>query len=304
MSDPRFRRVRLDEPDTARRALYRRAVWLAIGGNLLLVVVKGVAAWLSGSSAVFSDAANSAADTLYSLLMGLGLYLAQQPPDETHPQGHARFEPLVSLLIATAMLVAAGTALWESVRQLTAGGKRVPLGWATAVLLGSIAVKLGMYVLVRHIARQARSPAIHASARDNLADSLSSLAALIGVLGSQRIHPLVDPLAGLLVALWIVYAAWEIVKENLGYLTGQGGPEDLAERIVAAASQVAEVVDVHQVITEYVGPQVRVDMHINVDGSLSLVEAHLVAEQVREVVEGLPEVGLAFIHIEPTSQPS
>jgi cation diffusion facilitator family transporter len=238
--------------------------------------------------------------SVYSLTMAAGLYLAQRPADETHPQGHSRFEPLVSLFIAGVMAAAAGTALWQSIRRFAAGPRAIQTGWPIAVLVGSMLVKVIMYVLVRRVGRKAQSPAIWASARDNLADSLSSLAALIGVVGSRWIHPFFDPLAGTVVAVWILYTAWQILRENLGYLTGRAPPEDLIQRIAAVASQVPGVVDVHQVISEYVGPQLRVDMHIDVDGSLPLERAHAITERVREAVEALPEVELVFVHVEPT----
>lgn len=295
-----LKRVRSEEPDAARRALYRRAIWIAIGGNLLLTALKGIVAWISGSSAVLSDAANSLSDTLYSTMMAAGLYLAQRPADETHPQGHSRFEPLVSLFIAGAMTAAAGTALWQSIQRFATGPREIQPGWPIAVLVGSMLVKVVMYVLVRRVGREAQSPAIWASARDNLADSLSSLAALIGVVGSRWIYPFFDPLAGTVVAMWILYTAWQILRENLGYLTGRAPPEGLTQQIAAIALQVSGVVDVHQVIAEYVGPQLRVDMHIDVDGSLPLDRAHAIADRVQEIVEALPEVDLAFVHVEPS----
>jgi cation diffusion facilitator family transporter len=262
-----------------------------------------MAAWLSASSAVLSDAANSMSDTLYSLMMAFGLHLAQRPADETHPQGHSRFEPLVSLFIAGAMAITAGTALWQSIQRFAAGPRAIQPGWPTAALVASVLAKVAMYVLVRRVGREAHSPAIAASARDNLADSLSSLAALIGVLGSRWIHPVFDPLAGSVVAVWILYTAWEILRENLGYLTGRGPPEGLAQRIAAVASHIPGVGNVHQVISEYVGPQLRVDMHIDVDGSLPLARAHAIAEEVQEAIEALPEVGLVFVHVEPMQTP-
>jgi cation diffusion facilitator family transporter len=295
-----LKQVRSEEPDAARRALYRRAIWIAIGGNLLLTALKGIVAWISGSSAVLSDAANSLSDTLYSTMMAAGLYLAQRPADGTHPQGHSRFEPLVSLFIAGAMTAAAGTALWQSIQRFATGPRKIQPGWPIAVLVGSMLVKVLMYVLVRRVGREAQSPAIWASARDNLADSLSSLAALIGVVGSRWIYPFLDPLAGSVVAMWLLYTAWQILRENLGYLTGRGPPEGLTQRIAAVALQVSGVVNVHQVIAEYVGPQLRVDMHIDVDGSLPLDRAHAIADRVQEIVEALPEVDLAFVHVEPT----
>jgi cation diffusion facilitator family transporter len=231
--------------------------------------------------------------------MALGLYLAQQPADESHPQGHSRFEPLVSLFIAVAMVVAGFTAMREGVLRFLSGALAIDPGWPTVVLVGSALVKVAMYVLVGRIGRLARSPAIHASARDNLSDVLTSTAAMLGVWGSRFVHPLLDPVAGVVVSLWIFRAAGEILYENLGYLTGRCAPPELVAQIVTAASSVPGVLNVHQVIADHVGPRVRVDMHIDLDGEMTLHQAHAIADRVHVQVEALPTVDLAFVHVEP-----
>ena len=291
--------VRREFPDPSRQRLYRQAILIAVAGNVLLAATKGAVAWLSGSSAVLSDAANSFSDTLYSLLMAVGLYLAQQPADEGHPQGHGRFEPLVGLLIAVAMGAAGFTAMRAGVLRFLSGATEIEPGWPTAVLVGSVLVKSGMYVLVGRIGRLAHSPAIRASARDNLADVLTSAMALLGVWGARFVHPLFDPVAGVVVSLWIFRTTWEILYENLGYLTGRGAPPELTAQIVAAASAVPGVLGVHQVIADHVGPQLRVDIHVDVDGGMTLRQAHAITDQVQRCVEALSAVDLAFIHVEP-----
>ena len=291
--------VRRESPDAGRQRLYRQAILVAVVGNVLLAAVKGAVAWFSGSSAVLSDAANSLSDTLYSLMMAAGLYLAQRPADRSHPQGHSRFEPLVSLLIVVAMGAAGFTAMREGVMRFLSGATGIVPGWPTAALVGSAAVKVAMFLLVGRIGRLAYSPAIRASARDNLSDVLTSTAALLGVWGSRFVHPLLDPAAGVAVSLWIFRTAWEILYENLGYLTGRSAPPGLNGRIVAAASGVPGVLDVHQVIADYVGPRLRVDMHVDVDGEMTLCQAHAIADRVQKEVEALPEVDLAFVHTEP-----
>ncbi|MEA3376330.1 MAG: cation diffusion facilitator family transporter [Chloroflexota bacterium] len=291
--------VRPESHDEGRQRLYRRAILVTVAGNVLLAAAKGGVAWVSGSSAVLSDAANSLSDTLYSFFLALGLHVARQPADEGHPQGHRRFEPLVSLLIAAVMGVVAYFATREGIQRFLRGGTAIPLGWPLAVLLGSALVKVVMYRLVLEAGQQAESPAILASARDNLADVLASAAALLGVLGSNFVHPLLDPLAGVVVALWILRAMWEIAHENLGYLTGRGASPEVTAEIVEAASSVPGVLNVHQVIADHVGPELRVDIHIDVDGGITLREAHAIGEQVEAQVEALPSVDLAFVHVEP-----
>jgi cation diffusion facilitator family transporter len=296
-----FQSVRRELPDASRERFYRQATWVAIGGNVVLAVAKGAVAWLSGSSAVLSDAANSFSDVLYSLTMATGLRLARRPADEGHPQGHSRFEPLVGLLIAVAMGVAGVTAIREGIHRFLSGAVAIDPGWPTVALMGSALVKVVMYLLARRAGRLACSPAIRASARDNLADVITSAAALVGVWGSRLVHPLFDPGAGIVVALWVFRAAWDILHENVGYLAGQCAPPELVAQIVAAASAVPRVLSVHQVIADYVGPQLRVDMHIDVDGGITLRQAHAIADQVQAQVEALPAVDLAFIHVEPAS---
>jgi divalent metal cation (Fe/Co/Zn/Cd) transporter len=159
-------------------------------------------------------------------------------------------------------------------------------------------------VLVRRIGDLAQSPAILASARDNLSDVLTSAGALLGVWGSSLIHPLLDPLAGALVALWILRSLWEILAENLGYLTGRGAQPELTAEIADIASQVEGVLGVHQVIADHVGPQLRVDIHVDVDGRVDFVKAHAIADRVQARVEALPAVDLAFVHVEPSSAQS
>ncbi|MFW6115446.1 MAG: cation diffusion facilitator family transporter [Chloroflexota bacterium] len=291
--------MRREARDELKQRLYRRAILIGVVGNVFLAVSKGGVAWMSGSSAVLSDAANSLSDTLYSLFMALGLSLARQPADRDHPQGHSRFEPLVSLLIAAVMGWAGYTAVREAIGRLRTGGAAVPPAWPIVVLLGGALLKVVMYRLVLDAGRRADSPAIRASARDNLADVLASTAALVGVIGSNFIHPLLDPIAGIVVALWILRAIWDIVRENLGYLTGRGASPEVTADIVTAASSVPGVRDVHQVIADHVGPELRVDMHIDVDGEITLREAHAIGEQVEARVEALPSVDLAFVHVEP-----
>jgi cation diffusion facilitator family transporter len=299
-----IRYVRPNKVDSVRLRLYRRAIWIAVLGNGTLVLAKGAAAWLSGSTALLATAVDSASDLVYTLFMAWGLWRSQQPADESHPQGHTRIEPVVSVVIALMM----GLAGLEVVRRAIDGlrGQPATFAWGlpAAVLTGSALVKVIMYLSVRRLGKEARSPAIMASAKDNLADVFSAGTALVGVLAASWVHPLADPLAGLAVSVWIFRNALGILVENLGYLTGRAAEPELVERIYAAASHVDGVEGVHRVIADYVGPQVRAELHVNVDGEISFQEAHRISNAVRDAVEVLDEVDLAFVHLEPVQSHS
>ena len=291
--------VRDYRPDQVRRENFRRALAITFFGNLILVAGKGVVAYISDSRALYADTANSASDVVYSLMLVLGLWIAQQPPDLSHPQGHGRFEPLVGLAVAAAMTFAGYEAGRACIERFLSGGLAVQPAWPTLALLISAGIKSGMFFLIRNIAHRISSPTLKTVAQDNLSDVLTSIAAFLGVLGSTLIHPLSDPIAGGLVSLWILRAAWNAWKENLRYLTGGGAPPELREEIMRITMSVPGVRGVHQIITEYAGTRLVADLHVDVDGSLAITEAHRISNKVQEELEALPEIDRAYIHIEP-----
>lgn len=294
-----MRWVREITPQPAVAKLYRSAILITLIGNVLLALGKAAVAMLSGSAALYADAANSVSDVIYSLLMVFGLWMAQRPPDLSHPQGHGRFEPLVGMGVTFSMAFAGYEAARVSITRFFEGGIAVEPGWPTLVLLVSAAVKLLMFLTIRRFAQQLSSPTLATTAKDNLSDVLTSSAAFLGAFGSQYIHPLADPLGGIIVALWIFRQAFFAGRENMGFLLGAGAPLELREQLVDVAASVPGVQRVHHTMTEYSGPRLIVDLHINVNGQMTLDEAHGIADEVIDRLEQLPEVDRAYVHIEP-----
>jgi cation diffusion facilitator family transporter len=290
------------KPNPERQQAYRNALIITLAANVLLAVGKGLATYLTGSIALYADTANSISDIIYSLALVIALYIVFKPPDLSHPQGHARFEPLVGLVVALMMGMAGYEALRSSVGRFFAGGAKIEPGLPTLILLASAAVKTGMFFIINRLAAQAESPALHASARDNLSDVLTSVAAFIGIWGSTLIHPLLDPIAGFLVSLWIFKAAFEAGRENFGYLTGAGADEELRLKIIATANSVEGDHTVHHMVSEYVGPKLAIDMHINLPGHASLDEVHELSDRIIDALEGLSEVDRAYVHVEPNEE--
>ncbi len=294
-----MRWIRETTPQPEQAGLYTQALIITLGGNIFLAAAKGVAAYLSGSVALYSDAANSVSDVVYSLLMVLGLRMAQRPPDLSHPQGHSRFEPLIGLVITFSMAFAGFEAARASIIRFQAGGLAVEPGLPTLVLLFSAAVKVGMFLRIRWIGQRLASPTLATTAKDNLSDVFTSAAAFLGAVGSKFLHPLTDPIAGILVSAWIFRMVFHAGKENLGFLTGQGADEELRSRLVKLAEEVPGVKQVHHLMSEYTGPRLVVDLHINVDGRMTLFEAHEISDQIIQRLEALPEVDRVYVHIEP-----
>ncbi len=268
--------------------------------NVLLVVAKGGVWWASGSLAVGSEAVNSLADVAYSAVVVAGLYLTTRPPDFSHPHGHERIEPFVSLFVAVGVFVAGGAVLWSAATSVLSGNVAVTTGPAAlAVLGGTAVVKFGLYRYCIRVAERERSPAVRAAALDNRIDVLTASAALVGVAGANAGVPVLDPVAAGAVSLGILYTGYEIVQDNVDYLVGSAPPEDLRAEIVRRALTHPDVEGAHDVIAHYVGPEIDVSLHVEVEGDRTLREAHDIETAVIESIRELDEVDDVFVHVDP-----
>ena len=282
-----------------RRRVVRRVGAVVLGVNLALVLAKGSVWWGTGSLAVGSEAVNSLADSVYSLVVLAGLYLTTQPPDFEHPHGHERIEPFVALFVAAGVLAAGIGVAYSGATSLLAGSYSAvsPL---PAVVLGVGAVaKYGLYRYCLRAGEDHSSPALVATAKDNRTDVLTALAALIGAAGAAVGYPVLDPIAALVVAVGILLTGVDIVRDNVGYLVGAAPPEDLRQEIVDAALAHPEVRGAHDVVAHYVGPEVDVSLHIEVEGDMTVREAHEIETAVIQSIRDLSEVDDAFVHVDP-----
>lgn len=278
----------------------RRVGLLVLGANAALAVVKGLV-WLeTGSLAVGSEAANSLVDTAYSAVVVAGLYLTTRPPDFDHPHGHERIEPFVSLVITLGVLAVGVVLLWRSAATILAGDVRVARGpLALAVLGGTGAVKYVLYRYCLAAGEVHESPALVATALDSRIDVLTAGAAFLGVAGAQIGYPILDPLAAGAVALAVCHTGVGIARNNVNYLVGRAPPEDLRAEILDRALSHPDVEGVHEVIAHYVGPEVDVSLHIEVEGDRTLMEAHDIETTIVDSIREIPEIDDVFVHVDP-----
>ena len=283
-----------------RAAAVRRIGLVVLGANIALAVVKGWAWFGTGSLAVGSEAANSAIDSVYASVVLGGLYLTTQPPDSEHPHGHERIEPFVALAIALAIFLTGGTVLWNSATAIASGTVTATESPAAVVVLAVAALsKFGLYRYCLAAGRTHDSPALTASALDNRNDVLTASAALVGVLGARLGFSLLDPLAAAVVSVGILLTGVEVVRDNVPYLVGGAPPEDLQKPIIRRALAHPEVEGAHDAIAHYVGPEIDVSLHIEVEGDRTLREAHAIESAVVESIRTLEGVDDVFVHIDP-----
>jgi cation diffusion facilitator family transporter len=278
----------------------RRVGVVILAVNVAFVVAKGLVWWRTGSLAVGSEAVNSLADSAYSVVILAGLYLTTRPPDFSHPHGHERIEPFVSLFIALGVFAAGATVLWRATTAVLTGNVTVATSSsAVLVLVATAAVKFGLYRYCLRVADQTRSPAVTATALDNRNDVLTASAALVGVVGARLGVPALDPIAAGVVAIGILYTGYEIVRDNVDYLVGSAPPEDLRAEIVRRALTHPDVEGAHDVIAHYVGPEIDVSLHVEVEGDRTIREAHDIETDVIESIRELEEVNDVFVHVDP-----
>lgn len=285
--------------DTVNAKRMYLALSVTVAGNLLLALTKWSAAVRSGSSAVYADAYNSISDVLYSLTLVIGLLISIRPADRSHPHGHERFEPLVGLVISFSMGFAAYAALSEAIDKLRNGAAAVSPSAAIPALILSAAVKCLMFLIIRAIAKKTHSTALKDAAADNLSDMLTSAAAVLGILLSNAVAPICDPLIGILLSLWIFKAAFSALFENLNYLTGHGVDDAELQSLQHEIENVPGVLGVHKLVAEYVGTKLRLDIHIDMDGSMPLRQLHDIETEIENRMASRQEIDHIFIHAEP-----
>ncbi|WP_297510153.1 cation diffusion facilitator family transporter [Thermococcus sp.] len=275
-----------------------KPIWVSIIGNVLLAFLKLTVGFLYSSIALISDGVHSLSDVVTSVAGYFGLKVASKPPDRSHPFGHSRFEPLVAFLIGEALLIVAYEIGRDSVYRLLRGETITVNSTMLGVTVFSILLKEAMFRYSLHVGKRLNSQILVADAYHHRSDSLSSLAVLAG-LGAQKLgFRYGDALAGLAVTIFLVKVSFEIILENVGYLTGKAPPFEICEEIKRRALSVPKVIGVHDLRAHYVGSKLHVELHIEVPPDLSLKEAHDVSHEVKKLIEELPEVETAFVHVD------
>jgi cation diffusion facilitator family transporter len=265
--------------------------------NIILVVVKAIAGVASGSAALLADAGHSGADLANNVLVLGSLIYSRRPADEDHPYGHDRAEVLAAAASAGVLVAVALVFGWDSLQKII-NGEAVPGILALWVAIGTLVVKLIMAWIEMVIARDVTSLAVAADARDNLADALSSLAVIVGVIGARIGNPRIDGIAGLVIAVLILVTAVRIGAEASHELLEHNLEPGTLDRVRAAATGVEGVLAVSAVTGRAHGSDVLVEISLQVDPQASVAQGAATADAVRAAVQAsVPEVGDVLIEL-------
>ena len=269
--------------------------------NLTLAGFKFLAGFLAHSGAMISDAVHSASDVLATLIVILGVKLAGRDADRSHPYGHERLECVAALILAV-ILGATGLGIgWSGIRKITGSGElAVPGLLALIAAVVSIVVKEAMFWYTWLAAKRINSSVLKAEAWHHRSDALSSVGSFAGILGARLGFPALDPVASVVICLFILKAAWDILADALGKMTDHACPPAMEQEMADVILAQPGVLGLDTLNTRLFGDRVYVDVEIQADGDLPLKVTHATAQAVHDTLEcQFPQVKHCMVHVNP-----
>lgn len=272
--------------------------------NVLLSAFKLVAGIAANSGAMISDAVHSLSDVLSTFIVIAGVKLSGKASDAKHQYGHERLECVAAILLAI-MLAGTGVGIgYGGIMKIINGidgNVTVPGALALVAAVVSIIVKEAMFWYTRDAAKKINSGALMADAWHHRSDALSSVGSFIGILGARLGAPILDPIASVVICLFIVKAAYNIFKDAIRKMTDEACDNTVVEEIRRVSLSQEGVLGIDQLQTRLFGNRIYVDIEICANGAVPLKESHSIAERVHDAIEAaLPDVKHCMVHVNPT----
>lgn len=289
------------EREIDRQKTAMKVSWITIVVNFVLSAFKLAAGIIAKSGAMVSDAVHSASDVLSTFVVMAGVKISGKKADDSHPYGHERMECVASIFLA-AILTVTGIGIGISgINKITGGGElTVPGVLALVAAAISIMVKEVMFWYTRHYAKKLNSGALMADAWHHRSDALSSVGSLIGIGGALLGVPILDPIASVVICLFIIKAAFDIAKDAFDKMVDKSCDSDTVEKMKESVLQVEGVKRVDDIKTRLFGDRIYIEAEISCDGNLTLYKSHDIAEQVHDKLEeAFPAVKHCTVHINP-----
>ena len=270
--------------------------------NVVLSVFKLFAGIFASSAAMVSDAVHTMSDVLSTVIVIIGVNMAGQKSDKAHQYGHERFECVASIILA-ALLALTGAGIGESaVTNIINGGYKTMEPGVLALIAAfvSIGTKEWMYWFTRAAAKKTSSGALMADAWHHRSDAMSSVGALIGILGARMGFPVLDSVAGLVICVFIIKTSFDIFMDAINKMVDKACDEGTLTRLRGVVSEQEGVIEVDEIRTRIFGSKMFVDIEIAADGDITLERAHVIADSVHDSVEmGFPSVKHCMVHVNP-----
>ena len=291
---------------TREKEIVRITLWGSVV-NVTLTALKFAAGILGCSAAMIADAVHSLSDLLTDFVVLLFVRISSRPADSDHPYGHGKYETLATVIVAVALLAVGGVLAAEGVQKILSaihGEELVMPGrialWAALI---SIAAKEIIYLLTIRVSRRVQSSVLEANAWHHRTDALSSVATSIGIGGALLFGgkwAILDPIAAVLVSIFILVAAARLLHEAMQDLLEKRLPEEVENEIRAMVAADSEMSEMHKLRTRRVGNVYSIEMHLRMDGNMPLAEAHRHSAMLEQRLrERFGQQTMITIHMEP-----
>ena len=283
-----------------------------VGGvvNVVLVLFKFVAGIVGHSAAMVADAVHSLSDFVTDVIVLVFVRISGKPQDKSHDYGHAKYETLAMTIIGMSLMVVAGGIMYSGVVKIafwTKGGQLEAPGMLALWVAGlSVVLKEAVYQYSMLKARQLQSQAVEANAWHHRSDALSSIGTAVGIGGAiflgQR-WTVLDPVASCVVGVFIVKVAVDLLRNGIGDLMEQSLPDEVENKMLSMVSELPDVIRPHDLRTRRLGNHYAIELHIVMDGNITLHEAHQKASEVEQLLRNhYGEETHVVVHVEPVGE--
>ncbi|MBO1004873.1 cation diffusion facilitator family transporter [Pseudogracilibacillus auburnensis] len=283
------------------------ATWIGIIVNLLLTILKAVGGVISGSRALLADALHSASDIVGSIVVLFAVKIANKPPDEEHPYGHGKAENIASIIVALLLIIVGVEISISSIKVFFGEVPQAPGALALVILALSILIKEVLFYYKLWLGKKYKSSALIAEAWHHRSDSLSSIAALIGVglaiIGEHFHIPFLvygDAIAGIIVSLIVIKVGYHLIRTSATIILEKVLSKDEVEVYKKTVLAIEGVRRIDQLLARTHGSYIIIDIKISVDPNLSVKKGHDIASETkRTLIEKYQEVEDVLVHINP-----
>jgi len=297
----------LDDEDVTpeREAATKRSTWISIAVNIGLTISQVVAGILSGSQGLIADGIHSLSDLVADFVVLFAVHHSQKAPDEDHHYGHQRYENAASLVLGGLLLAVGVGMIWSAAHKLQIPAS-IPTVHVTAlwVALGALLAKETLFRYMLAVAERVRSSMLVANAWHARSDAASSLVVGVGIGGNLLGFTLLDPIAALIVGFMVARMGWEFTWNALHDLTDRAATEEEIAGIAAEILATPGVLGMHDLKTRKTGDMILADVHLEIDGDLTVREGHDIAHQARIQVMAKHPVLYLMTHVDPVTTKS
>lgn len=278
---------------------------ITIFWNTILFLLKLVAGWFGKSKAMISDAIHSLSDVLSTIIVIIGVKISSKKSDDEHPYGHEKFECIAALLLSYMLFLVSLLIGYNGIKDILQNNyiHSIPNRLSLIMAIVSILIKEFMYWYTIKYAKKLKSEALKADAWHHRSDALSSIGALLGIIGSMCGLKFLDSLASIVISIFIIKVAIDIFRDAVNKVIDKSCDKKTEKRIRKIINNNQNVIRIDLLKTRLFGPRIYVDCEIALDKNMTLEESHAVSEKIHDDLEGkIKEIKHCMIHVNPADK--